>query len=273
MTEERLYLQAARLGDYAALKELAMLAEPIDDGTGGVGGGSGGAGSRVNVNCVDYMGRNALHLAVDSENVECIELLLEKLDMESVEEALLHAVSKGSLDNARIINDHPNFISRRRSAKMTDSCYFRTENHQYSVDVTPLMLAAHRNDHELIQLFLSRQETIERPHAIHCQCHDCQVKQSSDSLKRSLSRLNAYRALSSPAFMALSSEDPITTTFELRQEMMQVAEAEKEFKVNCCPKFFFSFHASIFYGLSIGLLRSTLIRFTRATVGSLAVPM
>jgi len=31
--------------------------------------------------------------------------------------------------------------------------------------------------------------------------------------------------------MALSSVDPITTTFELRQEMMQVAEVEKEFKV------------------------------------------
>lgn len=234
-TEERLYLQAARLGDYAALRELAATAAEGNDEGNGVGGGGGCGGGRVNVNCVDYMGRNALHLAVDSENIECIELLLEKLDVESVEEALLHAVSKGSLDIVRIIADHPNFISRRRSAKMmTDSCYFRTENHQYSPDVTPLMLAAHRNDHELIQLFLSRHETIERPHAIYCQCHDCQVKQNSDSLKRSLSRLNAYRALSSPAFMALSSEDPITTTFELRQEMMQVAEAEKEFKVNYC---------------------------------------
>jgi len=32
--------------------------------------------------------------------------------------------------------------------------------------------------------------------------------------------------------MALSSGDPITTTFELRQEMMKVAEVEKEFKVS-----------------------------------------
>ena len=128
----------------------------------------------------------------------------------------------------------------------------------------------------LFQLFLSRGHTIERPHAIDCQCKSCQVKQNSDSLQRycsklfqksvilpkwlrclselvlilchfhdsirsihsplvfrSLSRLNAYKALSSPAYMALSSPDPITTTFELRQEMRKVAHVEKEFHV-CC---------------------------------------
>jgi ankyrin repeat protein len=34
--------------------------------------------SNVNINCVDYMGRSALHLAVDSECLEAVELLLEK---------------------------------------------------------------------------------------------------------------------------------------------------------------------------------------------------
>ena len=60
-----------------------------------------------------------------------------------------------------------------------------------------------------------------------------QVKQRIDSLKRSRSRLNAYRALASPAYMALACPDPITTTFELRQEMKQVAQVEKEFQVSC----------------------------------------
>ena len=48
---------------------------------------------------------------------------------------------------------------------------------------------------------------------------------------RSRSRLNAYRALASPAYMALSSGDPIMSTFELRQEMKKLAQVEKEFKV------------------------------------------
>jgi len=101
----------------------------------------------------------------------------------------------------------------------------------YSVDVA-VNVCNCRNDHEIIQLFLSRGHVIDHPHPIYCKCADCELKQNTDSLKRSLSRLNTYKALSSPAFMALSSLDPITTTFELRQEMMQVAQVEKEFKVS-----------------------------------------
>jgi ankyrin repeat protein len=52
------------------------------------------------VNCVDFMGRNALHLAVDSENVDVIDLLLDKLNFECIEEALLHAISKR---NAKVV--------------------------------------------------------------------------------------------------------------------------------------------------------------------------
>ena len=81
-------------------------------------------------------------------------------------------------------------------------------------------------------MFLSRNHTIDKPHTIDCVCGDCTVKQNYDSLKRSRSRLNAYRALASPAYMALSCPDPIMTTFELRQEMMKLAEVEKEFKVS-----------------------------------------
>ncbi len=80
-------------------------------------------------------------------------------------------------------------------------------------------------------MFLSRNHTIDKPHPISCQCGDCVSKQNYDSLKRSRSRLNAYRALASPAYMALSSPDPIMTTFELRQEMKKLAQDEKEFKV------------------------------------------
>ena len=81
-------------------------------------------------------------------------------------------------------------------------------------------------------MFLSRNHTIEKPHPIACQCADCVAKQNYDSLKRSRSRLNAYRGLASPAYMALSSPDPIMTTFKLRQEMKKLAQVEKEFKVS-----------------------------------------
>ncbi|CAH8493368.1 unnamed protein product [Dicrocoelium dendriticum] len=216
--EERVYLNAAATGDIGIIR---MSLEDSNEN------------DEFNVNCVDYMGRNALHLAVDSENTEAIELLLDKLNFECIEEALLHAISKGHPKLVRLIIEHPNYQAGEDQIKRMDSknAFFRTtEKSQFSPDITPLILSAHYNNHEMVQMFLSRNHTIDKPHPISCQCNDCQVRQDYDSLKRSRSRLNAYRALASPSYMALSSPDPIMTTFELRQEMMKLAEIEKEFK-------------------------------------------
>ncbi len=219
-------MHAARLGDAGLLKELCEGGQDLI--------GDMMQGARLNVNCVDYMGRNALHLAVDSENLETVECLMEHVNMDCITEALLHAISKGSLNIVRLMVDHPSYIQGEKHIKKIGKrdSFFRTEEtYQYPPDITPLILAAHKNDHEMIQLFLSRGHTIERPHAIYCQCNDCLIKQNCDSLKRSRSRLNAYKALASPAYISLSSPDPITATIELRQEMMQVSEVEKEFMV------------------------------------------
>lgn len=190
--------------------------------------------SSLNVNCVDYMGRNALHLAIDSEKLDVIEILLDTLSFNCIEEALLHAISKGGTKIVKLIIEHPNFMAGEDRLRRLGGgeAFFRTEEKsQFPPDITPVILAAHYNNHEIIQMFLSRNHTIEKPHPISCKCSDCVAKQNYDSLKRSRSRLNAYRALASPAYMALSSPDPIMTTFELRQEMMKLAEVEKEFKV------------------------------------------
>ena len=202
---------------------------------------------RLNVNCLDYMGRSALHLAVDSDSIETVELLLDRVDFDCIEEALLHAISKGATKTVRIIIEHPNYIAGAELArKSRKDPFFRTdEKSQFSPDITPLILAAHYNNHEIIQMFLSRNHTLDRPHPISCQCADCVTKQNYDSLKRSRSRLNAYRALASPAYMALSSPDPIMSTFELRQEMKKLAQVEKEFKVRNAELFLTLCKASV----------------------------
>lgn len=217
--EERVFLNAAFLGD------LGIVRQSLEESSE----------SNLSVNCVDYMGRNALHLAIDSEKLDIIEILLDNLSFNCIEEALLHAISKGGTKIVKIIIEHPNFMAGEdRLRRMGGGeAFFRTEEKsQFPPDITPLILAAHYNNHEIIQMFLSRNHTIEKPHPISCKCADCVTKQNYDSLKRSRSRLNAYRALASPAYMALSSPDPIMTTFELRQEMMKLAEVEKEFKVS-----------------------------------------
>lgn len=61
-------------------------------------------------------------------------------------QALLHAISKGLLNIVRIIVDHPKYISGEKKKKDVSAASARTEEkHQYSPDITPLMLAAHRS--------------------------------------------------------------------------------------------------------------------------------
>lgn len=48
----------------------------------------------LNINAVDYMGQNALQLAVANEHLEVTELLLGRADLARVGDALLLAISK-----------------------------------------------------------------------------------------------------------------------------------------------------------------------------------
>ena len=65
-----------------------------------------------------------------------------------------------------------------------------------------------------------------------CSCQTCITTRSEDSLKYSKSRVNAYRALSSPSLISLSSKDPILTAFQLSWELKRLSRIENEFKVD-----------------------------------------
>ena len=63
-----------------------------------------------------------------------------------------------------------------------------------------------------------------------CGCDDCIRQSTEDSLRHSLSRVNEYRALASPSLIALSSNDPLLTAFQLSWELRNLAFAEQECK-------------------------------------------
>jgi len=63
-----------------------------------------------------------------------------------------------------------------------------------------------------------------------CGCDKCIQESQEDSLRFSVSRLNEYRALASPSLIALSSNDPILTAFQLSWELRNLAFAEEESK-------------------------------------------
>lgn len=92
--EERVYLNAAALGDVPIVRQ----------SLGEAGNTAVSNEDALNVNCVDYMGRSALHLAVDSESMETVELLLDRVNFECIEESLLHAISKGATKIVKVIS-------------------------------------------------------------------------------------------------------------------------------------------------------------------------
>lgn len=100
----------------------------------------------------------------------------------------------------------------------------------FTPDITPLILAAHRNNYEILKILLDRGATIPIPHDTKCGCENCIRQSSEDSLRHSLSRVNEYKALASPSLIALSSNDPLMTAFELSWDLRNLAFQEQECK-------------------------------------------
>lgn len=100
----------------------------------------------------------------------------------------------------------------------------------FTPEITPLMLAAHKNNYEILKILLDRGATLPMPHDIKCGCDDCIRQSSEDSLRHSLSRVSEYRALASPSLIALSSTDPLLTAFELSGQLRELAYTEQECK-------------------------------------------
>ncbi|KAM4828199.1 short transient receptor potential channel 6 [Thomomys bottae] len=192
----------------------------------------------LNVNCVDYMGQNALQLAVANEHLEITEILLRRENLARVGDALLLAISKGYVRIVEAILGHPAFAQGRRLATSPSQSELRDDDFyaydedgtRFSHDVTPIVLAAHCQEYEIVHTLLRKGARIERPHDYFCKCSECGRKQKLDSFSHSRSRINAYKGLASPAYLSLSSEDPVMTALELSNELAVLANIEKEFK-------------------------------------------
>uniref|UniRef100_A0A671EAW7 Transient receptor potential cation channel subfamily C member 7 n=1 Tax=Rhinolophus ferrumequinum TaxID=59479 RepID=A0A671EAW7_RHIFE len=193
----------------------------------------------LNVNCVDYMGQNALQLAVGNEHLEVTELLLKKENLARVGDALLLAISKGYVRIVEAILGHPAFAQGQRltlsplEQELRDDDFYAYDEDgtRFSHDITPIILAAHCQEYEIVHILLLKGARIERPHDYFCKCAECTEKQRKDSFSHSRSRMNAYKGLASAAYLSLSSEDPVLTALELSNELARLANIETEFKL------------------------------------------
>ncbi|CAI9734239.1 short transient receptor potential channel 3-like [Octopus vulgaris] len=210
---ERRFLTAATDGNLAEIKQCIM--------------------EGVNVNCRDYLGRTALQLALQGDHYDATKFLLDHCTLDVIEEGLLHAIK---LENVRICDmflNHPVYADERnrRRLEFQHGFYEQDENNSnFSPDITPIVLAAQCNNFDIVHMLLRKGFSIDMPHHYFCLCTECDNHKRFDRFVHSRSRLNAYRGLASTAYMALSSDDPVLTAFELSEQLKGLEEKEKEHK-------------------------------------------
>ncbi|CAH0397075.1 unnamed protein product [Chilo suppressalis] len=209
--EEKKYLLAAERGDMANVRRMLQKAHRQ---------------KHIDINCVDSLGRGALTVAIDGENMEMVELLVI-MGVET-KDALLQAINAEFVEAVELLLEHEELIHKDGEPYSWQKVDPNTA--MFTPDVTPLMLAGHKNNYEILKILLDRGATVPNPHDVRCGCEECIRLSTEDSLRHSLARLNEYRALASPSLIALSSTDPILTAFQLSWELRNLAFAEQESK-------------------------------------------
>ncbi|XP_069168156.1 transient-receptor-potential-like protein isoform X3 [Procambarus clarkii] len=209
--KERVFLEAAERGDKHTM--MRCLSPP----------------SAVNVNCTDILGRSAIQIAVDNENVEIVELLLLQENVK-IGDALLYAITEGVYKIVEMLINHPSITPEMLANDWVKVRAGGEESSDFDPNISPIILAAHCNQFEILQLFLSRGAYIDKPHPLSCCCRPCTEGFHADSLRYSMRRIHTYRALASPAWISLTSEDPILAAFRLSWELERLARVENEFK-------------------------------------------
>lgn len=208
---ERKFLLAVQRGDLETLKSL------LNDQNNR---------RRLNINCCDPLARNALVIAIDNENLDIVRLLIQAGIR--IGDAILYAIDENFVEAVELLLDYE---MERPSKAGIHSWEQSRENSSFSVDMTPLILAAHRNNFEVIKILLDRRVSpIPDPHCPRCDCSACSKAREEDCLKHSRSKINAYRALASPCLMALSSPDPLLTAFEMSANLENLARMEPEYE-------------------------------------------
>ncbi|KAI4814200.1 hypothetical protein KUCAC02_003404 [Chaenocephalus aceratus] len=206
---EKAYLGAVEKGDYASVKQALEEAEIY---------------FKININCIDPLGRTALLIAIENENLEIIELLLSFSVY--VGDALLHAIRKEVVGAVELLLNH----KKPGGGMQVPPILLDKQFSDFTPDITPIILAAHTNNYEIIKLLVQKGVSMPQPHEVRCNCVECVSSSDVDSLRHSRSRLNIYKALSSPSLIALSSEDPFLTAFRLSWELEELSKVENEFK-------------------------------------------
>lgn len=115
---------------------------------------------KININCVDPLGRSALLMAIDNENLEMVELLINyKVD---TKDALLHAISEEFVEAVERLLDHEEEFHRNGephvSSSVSSACHMPVRRVYYShtIIIIELLLLLYYNNIEISAFYFRR---------------------------------------------------------------------------------------------------------------------
>lgn len=92
----------------------------------------------INMNCVDPLGRSALLMAIDNENLEMVELLINhRVD---TKDALLHAISEEFVEAVEVLLDHEDCSHRDGDPHVSLTCFCKRKQKLFRKSTRSLKL-------------------------------------------------------------------------------------------------------------------------------------
>ncbi|XP_077991005.1 short transient receptor potential channel 4-like [Glandiceps talaboti] len=196
---EKLFLMAAERGDKMAVM-IAMKNAGL-----------------FNVNCIDEEDRSALVLAIENGNFDIVELLASDSRID-LGDSLLRAT------NLQFIPAVWTICKCMKQRKLLpEGLNTRSLNSDFHPDITPVIIAAQNNNYEILKILLDHGAKIEEPDSYNFFTEEF-------TLEHSVGTINVHRALTSEAFIALTSDDPISRAFELSDLMQNLSTQNFEFR-------------------------------------------
>ncbi|XP_070565519.1 short transient receptor potential channel 4-like [Ptychodera flava] len=174
--------------------------------------------SRFDVDAVNADGKTAFQLAIKCNSTDVIRILLHH--NVNIGDALFHAIEKKFTKAIELILNHP------QGQDLIDA-HAGSSSEEFHPDTTPLILAAHHNDHDIIKLLIKRGAT---PIAV------SSYQTENHTIQRSIGTLNVYKALASEAYICVieteteTKPDPFQRAFELCHKLRAESSKEYEFR-------------------------------------------
>ncbi|XP_029637771.1 short transient receptor potential channel 3 [Octopus sinensis] len=188
---------------------------------------------KVSSICTDSMGRTCLHVATIANDPEMVRYLLDLYPEDFTHSAFLCAVENDREKLCDIFLTLPMYTLDEAEPKIpektTESSNEKSETVRRLLREA-LIIAATQNNFLIVKKLMLRGILLDMPHEYFCMCKTCSVARSEDFMRFTNGRLDAFRAIASPAYLVLTERDPIVAAFHLSERFRKMAEIETEYK-------------------------------------------